>query len=177
MWARQTFTESERSELIPHSVETQGGVLVETWDAPVFSATEKVVCEECNNGWMGALEQRAKDHAEPMLLGEPQTLNREAKVSLSMWAYLKMLLVQQVDEPVLPRESYETFYAIQGEDLLPLNTSVFIAHHVGAPGPVPAPSARATRHRYSRVLYRHLYGASARHSDRKELHGARARAL
>jgi hypothetical protein len=105
---------------------------VKTWDAPVFSATEKVVCEECNNGWMGALEQRAKVHAEPMLLGAPQTLNREAKVSLSMWAYLKMLLVQQVDEPVLPRESYETFYAIQGTDLLPLNTSIFIAHHVGA---------------------------------------------
>jgi hypothetical protein len=130
-WTRRTFSEEEQAELIPHEMEIQGGVQIDTWNAPVFTATTKTVCEPCNNGWMSALEDRAKPFAEPLILGQQQTINNDGKVAISLWAYLKVLLLQQTAEPVLPKESYETFFDIQGEDLLPLNTSIFIARHVG----------------------------------------------
>ncbi len=133
-WAQRTFDSAAMKQPVAHSLHDGGGPAYKAWDAEVFSATLKRVCERCNNGWMSALEAGAQPHAEPLLLGEVRTLDGDAQRAISMWAYLKCLLFvaaagDAMAEALAP--AYPTFFDLQSEGLLPLHTSIFTARHIG----------------------------------------------
>ncbi|MBA2764377.1 MAG: hypothetical protein H0U42_06785 [Thermoleophilaceae bacterium] len=133
-WARATLLDTEKDMVVPHSIESSEAVSVREWDAPAFSATLKRVCLQCNNGWMSDLEHRAQPYATPLILGTPTTVDASAQRSLAIWAYLKCLLFVTVAGGQLAdvyAVASKTFFEIQSHDLLPLHTSVFVAHHVG----------------------------------------------
>jgi hypothetical protein len=133
-WARKTLEDDLREQRVSHSLHDDTGDAYETWDAAVFSSTLKRVCVRCNNTWMSRLEARAQPHAEPLLLGESRTLDRNAQIAIAMWGHLKCLLFVflaggPMEEAMGP--AARTFYEIQGDDLPPLHVSVFVAHHIG----------------------------------------------
>ena len=133
-WAQRTFNSHAVKQPIFHSLSDGTRPAHQEWDAPVFSATVRCVCEPCNNGWMGTLETRAQPHAEPLLVGEPRTLGSEAQRAISLWAYLKCLLFVAAandDMRTAMAPAYGTFFHLQAKDLLPLHTSIFIARHIG----------------------------------------------
>lgn len=133
VWAVGTYDQG-LGPSVSHSLHEGGGPAHRQWGAPVFSATLKRVCARCNNGWMSKLEARARPHAAPLLKGETRVLGREAQRAIALWAYLKALLFIQVGDDDMKEAmapAYKTFFDIQGEDLLPLHTSIFVAHHIG----------------------------------------------
>ena len=53
---------------------------------PAFSRRAKIVCAECNNGWMSRLEMAAAPLITPMLTGERRvTLNVDDHTTVALW--------------------------------------------------------------------------------------------
>jgi hypothetical protein len=133
-WAQDTFTQEERDQLVPYSIEPHDEPH-KRWEAPPFTATVKDVCERCNNEWMSRIEAEAKKYAEPLIRGDEKVLiDPDAQWAISRWAYLKVLLFERVDKryQLLPERRYREMYASSlGEPTLPANMTVLIAAHEG----------------------------------------------
>lgn len=132
-WARRTFSEAELKAPILHSIHGSDGPPQEIWDASTFSSTLKKVCQPCNNGWMSRLEDEARPHAKPLLMGEPRILDTQAQQALALWGYLKCVLLLSIDDTfarAMPN-FYGTLYALRDQRLLPPHISVFTARHTG----------------------------------------------
>lgn len=54
-------------------------------------------CETCNNVWMSRIEQSAKPFAEPLMKGEPCTLDEHAQTVLARWLSLVLIVVEAGD--------------------------------------------------------------------------------
>lgn len=96
-----------------------------------FQQTVKNVCAECNNGWMGSLEELAKRVLAPLILGEPGRISAEDQPAIAMWlqktALVSMLLSSASDREQgygLPPSEYAALYA-QRAALTPLQISMF----------------------------------------------------
>jgi hypothetical protein len=50
-----------------------------------FSGALRIVCRDCNNGWMSKLQEEAKPIILPLILGEPSRLNRRGQELLAAW--------------------------------------------------------------------------------------------
>ena len=133
-WAQGTFTEQERRELVPHSIEPHDGPH-DTWDARPFTATLRDVCRSCNQGWMSEIEVEAKEYMEPLIAGQENiVIDPDAQWAISRWAYLKVLLFERIDkrQRLLPERRYREIYeSSQSEPTLPAIMSVFLAAHEG----------------------------------------------
>jgi hypothetical protein len=64
----------------------------------------KVVCTDCNNGWMSALETAVKPVLIPLMTDGLITLNSAAKITLVEWITLKMLVAEHVEHPGVPAD-------------------------------------------------------------------------
>jgi hypothetical protein len=133
-WAQGVLSVEEREQLTQHSIEPHDESH-KIWDAPIFSATLKDVCQKCNNGWMSQIEAEAKTYAEPLIAGEEgHIIDVDAQWALSRWTYLKVLLFERIDkrQRLLSERRYREMYESSlGEPGLPGNMSVFIAAHEG----------------------------------------------
>lgn len=49
------------------------------------SVKPKIVCADCNNGWMSQLQERAKPDLVPLFRGEVTTLDQEAQARVASW--------------------------------------------------------------------------------------------
>ncbi len=54
----------------------------------------RVVCRPCNNEWMSGLETATKPILRPLMLGEPQHLDRRSQTILATWASLKNMVAE-----------------------------------------------------------------------------------
>ncbi|MGV8883833.1 MAG: hypothetical protein ACOH19_16925 [Rhodoglobus sp.] len=98
-----------------------------------FRQTVKNVCAECNNGWMGNLEEIAKRVLTPLILGESGRISADDQSAIAMWlqktALVSMLLSSASDREQgygLPPSEYAALYA-QRAALAPLQSSMFWA--------------------------------------------------
>jgi hypothetical protein len=83
-----------------HSV---GGVTLPPRLVHYLDATTDRVCEDCNNGWMRRLEQRAIPAMEPMWhRGEEVTLTEEARSLCASWAMMWTLVFELCGGQSLP---------------------------------------------------------------------------
>jgi hypothetical protein len=90
-WIGSAFPSSERGVLHRFAwargeAESDSPISSLDFDAPPFTWQARVVCAECNNGWMSSLEARAKDLLIPMMRGEAQTLDQDAQRLIAIWA-------------------------------------------------------------------------------------------
>ena len=81
-WRHVTQIERDGERLEPRS-----------WLRDPFEETTKAVCRACNNGWMSALEDRAKPHLEAMLRLQTQELHPEGQRTLAAWALQTALIL------------------------------------------------------------------------------------
>jgi hypothetical protein len=93
-------------------------------------ATKKirVVCEDCNNGWMSTLEDRARPILEPLLAGNPIALNQSQQRILAEWITMKIMVAEHntPEDVVIPRTDKETFKA---NHTIPAYITIWIGKH------------------------------------------------
>jgi len=135
-WARAAIAPDQRGKTIRNALhDGPPGEPFKTWEAPVFEATLKDVCIECNGGWMSKIEDSAKPFALPLMLGRSIALAPEAQRKLALWAYLKCSLFQTMERDTRLKEAWakahSVFYETQAAGALPAIVSVFTARHVG----------------------------------------------
>lgn len=74
----------------------------------------KSVCEECNGGWMSALEESAKPVLLPMIEDRGAvTLSVGEAETVATWAIKTALVAGSEFKPPIPREFYADFYDAQ----------------------------------------------------------------
>jgi hypothetical protein len=63
-----------------------------SFDDQPYKATAKVVCAECNNGWMSRSEEAAKSYLAGMVEGRGRELHEGGQKELANWALLKAII-------------------------------------------------------------------------------------
>jgi hypothetical protein len=85
-----------------------------TWKSVDPGFKVKDVCATCNNGWMSALEGRAKPFLTPMIQGRGRTFYDGGRRLISSWAFKTMLMFQLMEPPedrFVPASAYDDYYA------------------------------------------------------------------
>jgi hypothetical protein len=54
----------------------------------------RVVCRNCNHGWMKALEEAVRPILTPLIIGQPIALNRDDQRILAEWITLKVMVAE-----------------------------------------------------------------------------------
>jgi hypothetical protein len=65
----------------------------------------KVVCHNCNSGWMGTLEGNVQPYLTPLIKGTAITLDAKARQTISEWVFMKALVAEHnyyLDRPADP---------------------------------------------------------------------------
>jgi hypothetical protein len=73
--------------------------------------TLRIVCANCNNGWMSRLQPAAKPHLMPYIEGRWSSPSRTTRKILSSWATMFAMVVEFANEPsaVVPPIEREVF--------------------------------------------------------------------
>jgi hypothetical protein len=108
---------------------------------PAFSRRAKIVCGECNNGWMSRLEMTAAPLITPMLTGERKVaLNLGEQATVAFWI-VKTAMTMQLSHPTrrpdaIPDDQYRFVF---GEQRPPDTCQVWIGacSHEDRPPNVP----------------------------------------
>ena len=68
---------------------------------------QRLVCEECNSGWMSELEGKTKSLVAPMILGYNATLTADQQLTIATWAAMKTMVHEFVwgadQSPISPQ--------------------------------------------------------------------------
>ncbi len=90
-----------------------------------YSGTVKLVCEQCNNGWMSALQSATKPILIPLMDGVKTALTRKEQSILSSWVSMFVMVAefQQPDGVAIPDETRRLFKKTQ---LAPDNWSIWV---------------------------------------------------
>ncbi len=107
------------------------------WHARAYDRQARVVCENCNGGWMSDLETAVSSLLDPEALnGRP--LDPKEQVLLATWAMktaLTMDAAQSPDSRIIPFEAARRF----GRDRqLPDGAQVWLASYTGGDDQIPA---------------------------------------
>jgi hypothetical protein len=63
----------------------------------VFNRRFRLVCQRCNSGWMGAIEEEAKPLLATIIQGKRSTLLRKHRNSIAVWIALKVMITECID--------------------------------------------------------------------------------
>jgi len=81
--------------------------------APAFSQKFRVVCEDCNTGWMHHLEEAVKTDLAAMVHGKPTTLTSQTARYLTTWLVKIFCVLEYADLVTgenIPREHYDQLF-------------------------------------------------------------------
>lgn len=83
-------------------------------DAPPLNDQVKVVCSDCNSGWMNQLEENIRSFLPHLIRGTSCVLESEEQQSLSAWSLKTMLMFQHthpaVVRGVIPAGDFTRFH-------------------------------------------------------------------
>lgn len=68
--------------------------------------TAKHPCENCNNGWLSRLENKAKPILAPLIHGVPTTLSPSAQAVIGIWFFARAVMFDLHSEKATPRVRY-----------------------------------------------------------------------
>jgi hypothetical protein len=116
---------------MPMQVERYG-VSLPSWSSYQPKLPVKCVCEQCNNGWMSRMENRARPHLEPLLTGQPRVLDADAQTTISTWAVKTAMVLEGMDAD--PKRHYSQLQRerFRLRAAIPWRTSVWLAASAGA---------------------------------------------
>jgi hypothetical protein len=106
----------------PRSAARQGSVL---------QRKVRKVCTRCNNGWMSRVVDRAKPHAEHLILGATTQLNRQAQIDLAAWIGITTIIQEFANRLGFPRIPPEDRRVLIDTGAPPLSWSIWVARYVG----------------------------------------------
>jgi hypothetical protein len=93
--------------------EVSGDNIKRIWQGTVFQHKVKLVCSECNNGWMSTIEGEVKDLlASVALTHNGCTLSEEDQRRLSLWVQKTVLIINKAisGDFDIPASFYEQLY-------------------------------------------------------------------
>lgn len=107
-----------------------------TWSPnEIASVTSKLVCHDCNTGWMAQLEGDAKGLLEPMITGNATTLDQASQLVVATWAVKTVMTIETtVPSPAEDRFLPEQCALVREQLRPPGHVRVFSA---GITGPIP----------------------------------------
>lgn len=114
--------------LLDHAYAEPGATVpTHTWShvAPDFKV--KVVCGDCNNGWMSKLERDARPIVTSLMSGSPTIIDPADAARLGRWGAKTALLFQALEPTasrVVPRDRYD---ALRQAPIVPPTLRVWIA--------------------------------------------------
>ncbi len=91
----------------------------------------RVVCRDCNTGWMSVLEDATKPILRPLILGEKRHVTCEDQKILATWVCLKNM-VAEFSNSKTKATSAADFDRMHSEHLLPERATVWLGQHTGA---------------------------------------------
>lgn len=100
--------------------DVSGDDLSRTWQSTVFQDKVKLVCSDCNNGWMSTLEGEVKDLLTSVAFThDGRTLSQEDQRRLSLWVQKTVLVLSKATggKFEIPATFYEQLYASQTQPL------------------------------------------------------------
>ncbi|MHB8463706.1 MAG: hypothetical protein ACYDH6_16600 [Acidimicrobiales bacterium] len=83
-----------------------------TYGQPTPELVVKAVCEDCNGGWMSALEAETKPFLEPMVRGDDIRLGEADQAILARWAAKVVVLLDHYEAGAVilaPRDTEQVF--------------------------------------------------------------------
>jgi hypothetical protein len=90
----------------------------------------RVVCGECNNGWMSRLQNRAKPILLPLILGEKAQLRRTAQTLIASWATMTAMVAEfAIPSTVTSPQSERVWF--QANQVPAPNWRVWLGHYRG----------------------------------------------
>ena len=101
------------------------------WEAVPFDLTKRIVCAECNGGWMSRLESDVKPLIAPAILGEQTTFDIEQQGLVATWAVKTALMLEHTHprgQLTMPTVAYDYLYRHR---LPPPNECVFLLRYEG----------------------------------------------
>jgi hypothetical protein len=99
-----------------------------TYPIDPFNQTVRVVCENCNHGWMNGLETKVRSFLGPMIRhGKSTKLGPTEQASLAAWAIKTGLMLEYLHpiEKVVPDSVYHAIFATKQP---PAGHLVWMAH-------------------------------------------------
>src|ERR1039457_52556 len=74
-WLKEYIPKNDVRHTALHGIIERDGSLqhtIRTWGGDAQSRRLRIVCRCCNNGWMGKLQEHAKDILIPLISGQPK---------------------------------------------------------------------------------------------------------
>jgi hypothetical protein len=97
-WLVGIMEEKEARHVFTQQDATGAMSVMRAHTAPAWSTTARVVCKQCNGGWMSRLEDTASVLLKPMILDRRRTLERFVVPFLAMWALKTAMTLDQATE-------------------------------------------------------------------------------
>ena len=118
------LTKGRVGRVISHAIKERQG--------PTYNRRLRVVCETCNNVWMGSFEGTLKPILTPLICGELGTLDASKQKLVAQWAVLKTMVNEQTekDEEVFTEQQRREFMANR---TIPSSTVVWIGRSYSGP--------------------------------------------
>jgi hypothetical protein len=111
----------------------------------VITKKIRVVCEDCNNGWMNNIEILARPILEPLIQGTRSiVLTQNQQKILAQWLTMKIMVAEHnvPEDAVIPRDARECFKA---DRTIPNYISIWIGRH-------DVPGWRTTFYRHTATM-------------------------
>jgi hypothetical protein len=113
-------THTRKTILVKREISTRPG--------SVASKKIRVVCEDCNNGWMNQIEDKTRPILERLIAGRPTVLNQNQQRILVEWITMKLMVAEHntPEDVVIPRADKEAFKANRR---IPSYLTIWIGRH------------------------------------------------
>lgn len=106
----------------------------DTWETIPLDLQVRIVCDQCNQGWMEDLEYAVRPILTPLLQNESRELDADEQHTLVKWATLTVLMAQYahpLEKRAIPPEQYRRFYG-SGAIALPLGAQTWLGRYDGS---------------------------------------------
>jgi len=132
-WAGQYLTKTSETHNISelHAAEGKAPKQLKSLikrQGNVVTKKIRVVCRDCNHGWMGSLEERVKPTIVNLLQGHNYKLNMDQIDSLSLWASVKTIVAEHAESHMALTPSADR-YLVYKNGSIPEYFRIFMGFH------------------------------------------------
>jgi len=103
------------------------GTQLKAWRLYQPQLVLRCVCQPCNNGWMSRLEAQAKPYLQPLLMGQPRSLNIVAQATIALWSLKTAMVLEALDDEHKRIYTPKQCEQLRSLSFIPWRSSVWLA--------------------------------------------------
>lgn len=130
-WVNRILPGSDQSHKIYSRFSTKGGAKIPRYrvrQGRLFSRQRRIVCGNCNEGWMRGIEEKARPILTQLMTGEQTTIDLMEQYAISTWVTLKSIVSEfdEIETMVVSHSQRELFWSSRS----PIsNWGIWIGNH------------------------------------------------